>query len=73
MTIVPVNARLHLQPLSNLRLQSWSLESFIPKKTPYGNEGQGCYYILYTRGIGNGTTQFWIELEVRLHTNYILL
>ena len=61
---VPPNARIHLQPLSGLRLHSWSLEEYIPPVTPYGN-GLGCYYIMYTRGIGEGNTTFWIEVEVR--------
>ena len=61
---VPPNARIHLQPLSGLRLHSWSLEEYIPPVTPYGN-GLGCYYIMYTRGTGEGNTTFWIEVEVR--------
>ena len=61
---VPPNARIHLQPLSGLRLHSWSLEEYIPPVTPYGN-GLGCYYIMYTRGTGEGDTTFWIEVEVR--------
>ena len=61
---VPPNARIHLQPLSGLRLHSWSLEEYIPPVTPYGN-GLGCYYIMYTRGTGEGNTTFWIEIEVR--------
>ena len=61
---VPPNARIHLQPLSGLRLHSWSLEEYIPPVTPYGN-GLGCYYIMYTRGTGQGNTTFWIKIEVR--------
>ena len=61
---VTPNARIHLQPLSGLRLHSWSLEEYIPPVTPYGN-GLGCYYIMYTRGTGEGNTTFWIEVEVR--------
>ena len=61
---VPPNARIYLQSLSGLRLHSWSLEEYIPPVTPYGN-GLGCYYIMYTRGTGEGDTTFWIEVEVR--------
>ena len=53
-----------MQPLSGLRLHSWSLEEYIPPVTPYG-DGLGCYYIMYTRGTGEGNTTFWIEIEVR--------
>ena len=53
-----------MQPLSGLRLHSWSLEEYIPPVTPYG-KGLGCYYIMYTRGTGEGNTTFWIEVEVR--------
>ena len=51
--------------MSNQTVKSWSFDSRIPDKTPYGNN-QGCYYILYTRGTGNGVTKFWIEIEVLL-------
>jgi MFS family permease len=58
----PHNARVVLEPLDGLQLWSWSFDASIPPKTPYG-DGKGCYYILYTRGTGNGKTHFWLEIK----------
>ncbi|XP_019859576.1 PREDICTED: endoplasmic reticulum metallopeptidase 1-like [Amphimedon queenslandica] len=68
----PPNARLHLQPLPGYSLLSWSLESFIPPVTPYGDEGLGCYYIMYTRGNGGGETKLWIEVKGDIDVSPVL-
>ena len=51
-----------------MKLKSWSYDSFIPPVTPYGNGGQGCYYLMYVRGIEDKDKKhkFWIEVEVSL-------
>jgi hypothetical protein len=67
----PHNARVVLEPLDGLQLWSWSFDASIPPKTPYG-DGKGCYYILYTRGTGNGKTHFWLEIKVTTTTSCLI-
>ena len=69
---VPHRTRLQIEPISGMNLKSWSLDYYIPHTTPYG-DGLGCYFILYTRGTGNGLTKFWIEVEVSCYGNVHLV
>ena len=57
---------MYIEPVSGMSLKSWSLADIVPPLSPYGEEGRGCYYLNYVRGIEDKdkTYNFWIEIEV---------
>ena len=73
--IVPNLGRIYIDPVAGMSLVSWSLDHFVPSPTPYGDEGRGCYYIMFLRGAEDRDERFkfWIEIKVYKGSYHISL
>ena len=63
-----------IAPKPGHSMSAWSLEAFVPPVTPCPGsyEEQGCYFVFYARGVGDGNVSFWIEIEASIFS-YLLL
>ena len=63
---VPLRASVFIAPREGYKMTSWSLETYVPPVTacPGKYAEQGCHFVFYARGFGEGSFTFWIELQV---------